>query len=118
MSMTAAWLVLAAAIVSSLVGQVLLKAGAHGAVTASAGFLDQLLRWQTVIELACYGGAALLYIVALRRIPLSVALPCTAASYVAIALIGHFAFGEALGAQKLAAIALICGGVVLLATAA
>jgi multidrug transporter EmrE-like cation transporter len=32
-------------------------------------------------------------------------------------VIGHFAFGEALGAQKLAAIALISAGVVLLATA-
>src|SRR3712207_6215875 len=117
MSMTAAWLVLAAAIVSSLVGQVLLKAGAHGAVTASAGFLDQLLRWQTVIELACYGGAALLYIVALRKIPMSVALPSTAASYVVIALVGHFAFGEALGPQKVMAIALISAGVVVLASA-
>jgi multidrug transporter EmrE-like cation transporter len=49
---------------------------------------------------------------------MSVALPCTAASYVAIALIGHFAFGETLGALKLIALALICGGVVLLATTA
>jgi small multidrug resistance pump len=108
------WLSLAAAILASLVGQVLLKAGAGG----EGGFLAQLLRPATVVGLVCYGGAALLYIVALRRIPMSVALPCTAASYVAIALIGHFAFGESLGAQKVAAILLICGGVVLLAAAA
>ena len=82
------------------------------------GFVAQLFRPVTLVGLACYGGAALLYIVALRRIPMSVALPCTAASYVAIALIGHFAFGEALGAQKLAAIMLICVGVVLLAASA
>ena len=62
-----------------------------------------------------YGGAAVLYIVALRRIPMSRALPCTAVSYVAAALIGHYAFGEPLGAAHIAAIALICGGVVLLA---
>jgi len=108
------WLALAAAISTSLVGQVLLKAGAGG----EGGFLAQLFRPTTIIGLACYGGAALLYIVALRRIPMSIALPCTAASYVAIALIGHFAFGEALGAQKIAAILLICGGVVLLAMSA
>ena len=48
---------------------------------------------------------------------MSVALPCTAASYVVIALIGHYAFGESLGVQKLAAIALIAGGVALLVTA-
>ncbi len=115
--MTSYWLALAAAISTSLVGQVLLKAGAAGSVAAAGDFLHQLFRWQTVIGLVCYGGAALLYIVALRRIPMSVALPCTAASYVAIALIGWTVFGEPLGAQKLAAIALICGGVVLLASA-
>ena len=112
--MSSSWLALAAAISTSLVGQVLLKAGAGG----EGGFLAQLFRPTTIIGLACYGGAALLYIVALRRIPMSIALPCTAASYVAIALIGHYAFGEALGAQKIAAILLICGGVVLLATSA
>ena len=70
-----------------------------------------------MVGLVCYGGAALLYIVALRRIPMSVALPCTAVSYVIIALVGHFAFGEALGPQKVMAIALISAGVVVLASA-
>lgn len=112
--MTAYWLALAAAICTSLVGQVLLKAGAGG----DGGFLQQLFRPATLVGLVCYGGAALLYIVALRRIPMSVALPCTAASYVVIALIGHFAFGEALSLQKIAAILLISGGVVLLASSA
>ena len=111
--MIGAWLVLAAAICTSMTGQVLLKAG----TLAEGNFLAQLFRWQTILGLGCYGGAALLYIVALRRIPMSVALPCTAASYIIIALVGHYMFGEALGPQKLAAIALIAGGVALLATA-
>ncbi|WP_368416213.1 multidrug efflux SMR transporter [Falsiroseomonas sp.] len=114
--MTLAWVVLAAAITTSLVGQILLKAGASGSVAASAGFIDQLFRWQTIIGLGCYGGAALLYIVALRKIPMSIALPCTAASYVVIAVIGWAVFGEALGVQKMLAIGLISLGVVLLAT--
>ena len=111
--MTPYWLALAAAISVSLFGQVLLKAGAGG----EGGFLAQLFRPTTMVGLVCYGGAALLYIVALRRIPMSVALPCTAASYVVIALVGHFAFGEALGPQKVMAIALISAGVVVLASA-
>ena len=111
--MTPYWLALAAAISVSLFGQVLLKAGAGG----EGGFLAQLFRPTTMVGLVCYGGAALLYIVALRRIPMSVALPCTAASYVIIALIGHFAFGEALGPQKVIAIALISVGVLVLASA-
>jgi multidrug transporter EmrE-like cation transporter len=81
-----------------------------------AGFIDQLFRWQTIIGLGCYGGAALLYIVALRKIPMSIALPCTAASYVVIAVIGWAVFGEAMGMQKVLAIGLISLGVVLLAT--
>jgi multidrug transporter EmrE-like cation transporter len=116
--MTLAWIVLAAAITTSLVGQILLKAGASGSVAASAGFIDQLFRWQTIIGLGCYGGAALLYIIALRKIPMSIALPCTAASYVVIALIGWAMFGEAMGMQKVLAIGLISLGVVLLATTA
>jgi small multidrug resistance pump len=107
------WLALAAAISVSLFGQVLLKAGAGG----EGGFLQQLFRPATMVGLVCYGGASLLYIVALRRIPMSVALPCTAASYVVIALVGHFAFGEALGPQKVMAILLISAGVLVLASA-
>ncbi len=116
--MTLAWLTLAAAISTSLIGQILLKTGASGSVSADTGFLDQLFRWPTMIGLGCYGGAALLYIIALRKIPMSIALPCTAASYVVIALIGWGVFGESLGLQKLLAIGLICAGVVLLATTA
>ncbi len=116
--MTAHWLALAAAISTSLVGQVLLKSGASGAVAAEGGFMDQLFRLHTMVGLVCYGGAALLYIVALRRIPMSVALHCTAISYVAIVLIGWMVFNEPLGMMKIGAIALICGGVVMLAASA
>jgi drug/metabolite transporter (DMT)-like permease len=95
-----------------MAGQALLKAGA-----GTANFLAQLLDWRTLFGLVLYGGAALFYIIALRRIPMSRALPCTAISYVAAAIIGHYAFGESLGLAHLAAIALICGGVFLLALA-
>jgi drug/metabolite transporter (DMT)-like permease len=90
----------------------LLKAGA-----GEIDFVAQLFDRRTLFGLFLYGGAAVLYIVALRRIPMSRALPCTAVSYVAAALIGHYAFGESLGAAHIAAIALICGGVMLLALA-
>lgn len=110
--MGAYWAVLAAAIATSMAGQTLLKAGA-----GAGDFIAQLLDWRTILGLGLYGGAAILYIVALRRIPMSVALPCTAISYVAAALIGHYAFAEPLGLQHIAALALISTGVVLLALA-
>jgi small multidrug resistance pump len=106
------WLVLSAAIVISMAGQTLLKAGA-----GASDFITQLFDPRTLTGLCLYGGSALLYIVALRRIPMSVALPCTAISYVAAALIGHYGFAEPLGAMRLSALALICAGVVMLALA-
>jgi len=110
--MSVYWAVLTAAIVTSMGGQTLLKAGA-----GAPDFVGQLLDPRTLIGLFLYGGAALLYIVALRRIAMSVALPCTAVSYVAAALIGHYAFAEPLSGMQLAAIGLICAGVVVLALA-
>jgi multidrug transporter EmrE-like cation transporter len=106
------WMVLAAAIVTSMVGQTLLKTAA-----GAADFVSQLFDPRTLVGLCLYGGAALLYIVALRRIPMSVALPCTAISYVAAALIGHYGFAEPLGGMQLGALGLICAGVVMLALA-
>jgi multidrug transporter EmrE-like cation transporter len=106
------WSMLAAAIVTSMVGQTLLKAG-----SGRVDFVTQLLDWRTLVGLALYGGAAFLYIVALRRIPMSVAMPCTAVSYVAAALIGHYAFNEPLTVSHIAAIGLITSGVLVLALA-
>ncbi len=110
--MTPYWLVLAGAIGFSLIGQTLLKAGA-----GAASFMAQLADWRTLLGLCLYGGAAMLYIVALRRIPMSVALPCTAVSYVAAVLIGHYAFGEPVSTMHIVAVATIATGVVLLAVA-
>lgn len=110
--MTLYWWSLAASITTGLLGQLLLKAGAR-----AADFTAQLLDWRTLLGLGLYGVAALLYITALRRIPMSVALPCTAASYIVAVLIGHFAFAEPVGATQIAAVALISLGVALLATA-
>jgi len=110
---TVYWATLFAAIAVSTVGQFLLKSGAIG----EGGFLDQVLRWQTILGFAFYGTAALLYIVALRRIPVSVALPATAVSYVVATAVGHYVFGEPVSLQHIGALALICSGVVILALA-
>jgi small multidrug resistance pump len=106
------WAVLMLAICTSMVGQTLLKTAA-----AAPDFVAQLFDPRTLLGLGLYGGAALLYIVALRRIPMSVALPCTAISYVAAAVIGYYLFNEPLGVAHFGALALICTGVVMLALA-
>jgi len=106
------WAALMAAIVTSMVGQTLLKSAA-----SEPNFVRQLLDWRTLIGLVLYGGAAFLYIIALRRIPMSVALPCTAVSYVAATAIGYFAFHEPITLSHVAAIGLITSGVLVLAFA-
>jgi small multidrug resistance pump len=104
------WMALALAITTSMGGQTLLKIGA-----SAPSFVEQLFDLRTILGLGIYGGSALLYIVALRRIPMSVALPCTAVSYVVAALIGHFGFAEPMEIAKIAGIGMICLGVLTLA---
>ena len=107
-----AWLMLTGAILTSLGGQTLLKLGAQ-----TPSFAGQLLDWRTLAGLCLYGSASLLYIFALRRIPMSVALPCTAAGYIITVAIGYYAFAEPVGTVHMAALALITTGVMLLALA-
>lgn len=116
-NMSVSWIFLWLAILISVGGQTLLKAGALGRAH-SADFIAQVLDPRTVAGLALYVGATFLYIVALRRIPLSVALPCTAASYIAAVFVGHFVYDEAITPTHVAAVVVIGFGVVLLALAA
>ncbi|HEX6957238.1 MAG TPA: SMR family transporter [Ferrovibrio sp.] len=102
------YLALAAGILLGVVGQLLLKAGAGGET-----LLQQFLAPQSVIGLALYFIAAVCYMLALRKIPVSVAFPSVSLSYVLVALLAFWLYGEALSPSKLAGIALICVGVIL-----
>lgn len=93
-------------ILAGIGGQILLKQGAD-----APDLLSQLLRPATIVGLILYGGAAFAYIVALRRIPVSIAFPSVSLSYVIVALLAWGLFGEPLTAAKLGGLALICGGV-------
>ena len=62
---------LMAAILLGIAGQIALKSAAEGSATITAQFLNPL----TIIGLAVYILAALCYILALKRIPVSIAFP-------------------------------------------
>jgi undecaprenyl phosphate-alpha-L-ara4N flippase subunit ArnE len=104
---------LGGAILIGVAGQMLLKAGAEGA----AGVVDQFLRPLTILGLGAYAMAALLYVFALGRIPVSIAFPSVSLSYVVVALLGHLIWHEPMGWQHIIALAMICGGVTLLVRA-
>ena len=65
--------------------------------------------------LACYVVSVVVWILALSRIPVSVAYPMLSIGYVVNALAAWALFGESLGAQKLVGIAFIIAGVFLVA---
>jgi drug/metabolite transporter (DMT)-like permease len=64
--------------------------------------------------LAVYIVAALCYILALKKIPVSIAFPSVAASYAVVAVLAPVLWNEPLGWPQLAGIVLIGGGVLLI----
>jgi small multidrug resistance pump len=98
------------AILLGVLGQVALKAGAE----RSSGMVGQFLDPFTIGGFAVYALAAILYIIAIKRIPISLAFPSVSLSYVAVAIIAHLLWGEPLGVPQFAGIALIAGGILLL----
>ena len=101
---------LAAAILFGVVGQVLLKSGA----VRSADVVAQFLNPYTIVGLGTYALAAVCYIAAIKKLPLTLAFPSVSLSYVLVAVIAHFTWNEPLGWAQLCGIALITGGILLL----
>jgi len=65
--------------------------------------------------LACYVVSVVVWILALSRVPVSVAYPMLSVGYIVNAVAAWFLFGESLAAQKIAGIAFIVIGVFLVA---
>ena len=76
--------------------------------------LAQLLNPLTIVGLFIYGLASFAYIVALNRIPVSIAFPSVAASYAIVAVLAHILWHEPLGWPQLGGIVLIGAGIFLL----
>jgi small multidrug resistance pump len=104
------YLSLAGAILLGIAGQLALKSAAVGA----ASVLAQLLNPLTLAGLVIYAGAAIFYIVALNKIPISIAFPSVAASYAIIAVLAHLLWNEPFGWPQWGGIALIGAGITLI----
>ncbi|MFO1161583.1 MAG: EamA family transporter [Reyranellaceae bacterium] len=107
--MTVYYVALATGILAGIGGQVLLKMAAD-----APDFVSQVLRPSSLVGLALYGSAAFLYMVAIRKLPLSVAFPSVSLSYAIVAVLGHYLFGEPFGMKQVGGIVLIVSGVVLI----
>ena len=104
------YLALAGAICLGVGAQVLLKIGSQGAESATA----QFMRVPTIAGLVLYLGSAILYVIALRKMSISIAFPTVSLGYVLIAAIDYFVFKEPLGLTQLGGLILIMAGVSLL----
>jgi multidrug transporter EmrE-like cation transporter len=102
--------------------QTLLKAGTNrlGDVEFSlANAFDIVLRtltlWPFLLGFACYAVSLVVWIVALSRVPVTIAYPMLSIGYIVNALIARFWLGETLSAGGWGGIVLICCGVWLIA---
>ncbi|MDP3740124.1 MAG: hypothetical protein Q8R02_22255 [Hyphomonadaceae bacterium] len=101
---------LGSAILLGVVGQLLLKSGAQGAGTIA----QQMLHPLTIGGFGIYVFSGLLYVVALKSVPVSVAFPSVAASYGLVVIAAHYLWNEPLGLQQAGGIALIGVGLLVL----
>jgi multidrug transporter EmrE-like cation transporter len=115
------WLLILAGVGLNAAAQLLLKSatGPLGSFTRfDAGTLlaAVLVLARSVpfwIGMACYATSLCVWLGALSRAPVSVAYPMLSIGYVVVAFVSALWLGETLSAGKVAGIALICIGVVL-----
>jgi multidrug transporter EmrE-like cation transporter len=68
--------------------------------------------------MACYAASIGLWLVVLARVQVSIAYPMLSIGYIIAAVLGFMFLGESVGVARVIGIALICGGVVLVARSA
>jgi len=106
------WILVIATVAGLSAGQVLFKLGA-GHVNANAH--DGILAWVNapiVIAVLLYAVCTVMWIGALRVLPLRVAYPVAALSYVIVPLLGHYFLRETLSVRTMIGSAIIVIGVV------
>jgi multidrug transporter EmrE-like cation transporter len=108
------WLLILAAGVNSMIGNVLLKQSRI--VAPSPGIIDQFRSPWFIGGLIFYGINVVLFAKALDRLPVSAAYPVLAASgFALLALVSAFAFGERLSLAQYAGLVVTLGGIALIA---
>jgi len=111
MSPKSAWFADRATIVGLAAGQVLFKMGAlrveRDASTGPLAYVNT----PVVLAVAVYAVSTILWITALRALPLRIARPVSALTYALVPLLGHYFLSEPVGVRAFAGAALIVAGV-------
>jgi drug/metabolite transporter (DMT)-like permease len=107
------WILVLATVAGLSAGQMLFKLGA---LRVNENAHEGLMAWLNVpiiTAVMLYGVCTLMWIGALRVLPLRVAYPVVALSYVIVPLLGHFVLREALTARTMIGGVVIVIGVVI-----
>ncbi len=116
------WVLLLGGVALNAAAQLFLKAAtrASGVLVSDTGAISwssaqHLLQAPPLwAGLCCYGVSVFLWIGGLSRVPVSIAYPLLSIGYIINAFLAALLFGEALSLTKLAGIALIVAGVLVL----
>lgn len=106
------YLALTVAVATNLAGHVLFKAGALAG--GGGSIWRSLLAGPTLAGVVVYGLSAVAYVVALRDLPLSVAMPSMVVSYAGATVVAALVWGEPVGARHALALGLIAVALVVL----
>ena len=91
--------------------QLLLKAGTNARPLGVALAIEPHI----LAGLACYVVSVVVWVIALSRVPVSIAYPMLSIGYVVNAIAAYYLLGEAVTPMRLAGIAIIIAGVFLVA---
>lgn len=110
------------AVLLNTTGQILLKYGANTLectpfrfLRFCSGFIHNVY---ILAGLLCYGVSVILWVIGLTRIDVTVAYPLLSIGYILITLAGYYLFQEPLSILRLAGIAIIMVGVIMVAHSA
>lgn len=102
------------AITIGVAGQIFFKLGSLAMATLKPDSLSYFLNGNIWIGLFLYGLSAIFYIIALQKIPLSIAYPTISISYVFVVLLSSYFFKEKICLPQMLGILLIITGVALI----
>lgn len=109
-----AYIYLFCSIIIAVIGQTLFKIGTESHTVQGETFWKIFSNPSIFFGLGLYFLSALIYIQALKTIPLSIAYPSLSLSYVAVVLIGVILFDETFHRIQIIGLLLIISGVILM----
>ena len=104
--------------------QILMKAGTN-AIGHFEFSVDNIVpiglklasEWHIIVALCCYALSVIIWILALSRVPVSIAFPMLSMAYVVNALAAYYLLGEPFSTTKLVGMGVIILGVIIISRA-